>query len=141
MVNDNRKNELIIPEDVYMEMINHCKNNLPYEVCGFLSGENNNVKSIWPFINEWKSKSRYYVSEHIVEKCLKEISLKNEKVLAIYHTHPTTSPTPSSYDLANHPYADVSMMIVSFKQNQIKVKCFTITHSSYKERPFLTEKA
>jgi proteasome lid subunit RPN8/RPN11 len=132
-------NKLIFPVNYYEELVNHGQSQLPYEACGLLSGRNQTVQSIWKLKNELNSDRRFFVGEKTVNKTLQSIAKRDEKVLAIYHSHPTTAPVPSYTDVLNHPDVEVKMIIVSYKTKNPLVKCYHIQKGSYKELPFLIE--
>jgi proteasome lid subunit RPN8/RPN11 len=106
---------------------------LPYEACGLLSGDKYNVQSIWHLENEWKSDRRFFVSKTVIEETIQKFKKPNEQVRAIYHSHPTTAPVPSSYDISSHPNENVKMVIVSYKTNPPITKMYNIRGSNYEE--------
>ncbi|MCP3030152.1 M67 family metallopeptidase [Halobacillus sp. A1] len=130
-------NSLIIPYETYNQMITHTKKCLPYESCGLLTGKRNDIRSVWELENELKSSTRFFVDKKAVEETLEKVSEMNEEVIAIYHSHPNTSPVPSSYDLASHVDPLVKMVIVSHKEKVPLVKCYQITRHRYTICPLL----
>ncbi|MGG0248485.1 M67 family metallopeptidase [Peribacillus frigoritolerans] len=131
------ENKFIIHGIQYDMMIDHCSSYLPYEACGILAGRNNEVDSIWKLENELKSDRRFFISKNKIEETVREISKQEKDILAIYHSHPSTTPVPSYLDIVNHPDPSVKLVIVSYKLNVLKVKCYDISNGLYKERPFL----
>ncbi|MCP3029093.1 Mov34/MPN/PAD-1 family protein [Halobacillus sp. A5] len=129
-----KNNPLIIPMDIYNDMIKLGRMSLPYEVCGLLTGFRSTIYTNWPLVNEAKSVHRFFVSQSVVEQTLKRIEEKSEEVLAVYHSHPTTSPIPSSYDIEHHDN-EVKMIIISYKNNPPAVKCFQIFNHTYYSYP------
>ncbi|WP_194287339.1 Mov34/MPN/PAD-1 family protein [Gracilibacillus oryzae] len=125
---------ILFSKGIFNEMIQHGMECIPYEACGLLSGKENHVITIWPLKNERKSQKQFFVSEKIVEQTLKEIEKSGEFLQAIYHTHPTTSPIPSSVDLANHADENIAMVIISYKQKTPLVKWYVLMHKQYAER-------
>ncbi|WP_394184809.1 Mov34/MPN/PAD-1 family protein [Metabacillus halosaccharovorans] len=126
-------NKLTIAQDSYVEIIDHCFSEMPYEACGIVSGVNNTVITVWKLKNESKSENRYFVSKEKVQQIYNDIFNNGENVLGIYHSHPKTSPIPSKFDLMNHPYQDVKMIIVSLKKKKPVIKCYEIVNQSYYE--------
>ncbi|MBM7553618.1 Mov34/MPN/PAD-1 family protein [Thalassobacillus pellis] len=129
-------NKFIIPTPIYEEMILHGSANLPYEVCGLLAGFGSEVKSIWKLENERKSEKSFFVSKQVVEETLKYISERKEQVLAVYHSHPTTAPVPSSMDIHNHQEEEIKMVIISYKYKHPEMKCYQVINNGYMECPF-----
>ncbi|WP_246096902.1 Mov34/MPN/PAD-1 family protein [Psychrobacillus soli] len=132
-------NQVIISEFLIKEVIDHARNQLPYESCGLLAGTDGKVNSFWVLENELKSDRRFFVSKTEVAKTLEQIAERKENVIAIYHSHPTTAAIPSSYDMINHPDSTIKMLIVSFKSEPPEAKCYHILHRTYLECPFLIE--
>ncbi|MFC7785301.1 Mov34/MPN/PAD-1 family protein [Rossellomorea sp. GCM10028870] len=120
-------------------MIDHGKRSLPYEACGILSGNQKVVKSIWKLQNELQSDRRFFISRSVIENTLIQIEELNQEVLAIYHTHPTTSPKPSYYDIRSHTDPAVMMVIVSFKTSPPQTKWYKVTNGNVNEYLFTIE--
>jgi proteasome lid subunit RPN8/RPN11 len=131
--------KIIIPAICYKEIVEHVRLNLPYEVCGLLAGKNNKIQSVWKLENEIKSDRRFFVGERKIAETMQLIKKQEEQILAVYHSHPTTAPVPSSYDITNHFNDRVLMIIISYKSINPKVKCYHIKKETYKECPFLIE--
>lgn len=125
-----------ISKDIFQSLIEQCQQALPYESCGFLSG---NVKGIvtsnWQLKNEAKSMNQFFVSRDTVREALNKIAEKKEEILVLYHSHPTTAPMPSRQDLQYHPDDQILMLIISFKNDNLRYKCFEIFDANYSEVP------
>ncbi|PAE26991.1 M67 family peptidase [Oceanobacillus profundus] len=125
--------KIIIPQGIYNNMLKHGRSSLPFEACGLLSGNNHKINSIWQLENRLRSDRRFFVEKRTIEKTIQEIKKLSEQVLAVYHSHPTTAPVPSVYDITNHPDNKVKMVIISFKTNPPFTKCYQIEKNSYEE--------
>lgn len=126
-----------VSQSIYEQLVAHGEDQLPYEACGLLAGNVDDcVLSIWSLENEWKSSFRYYVSKKVVESTVQQIELQGQKVLGVYHSHPTTAPIPSYHDLQNHPDHKVKMIIISYKNALPTLKCYTVMNNTYDEYPF-----
>lgn len=128
---------LIIPKMIFQDMISHCKNELPYETCGILSGKDENILTRWEFHSPFKYRHRFFVEKNLVREVLEKIQKKQEEVIGTYHTHPTTDPIPSHMDIKNHSDPDVLMIIVSFRFREPIVKCYKVSKGSYTEYAFI----
>ncbi|SHN07075.1 Proteasome lid subunit RPN8/RPN11, contains Jab1/MPN metalloenzyme (JAMM) motif [Gracilibacillus kekensis] len=126
-----------IPNNIYQKIIEEGEKQLPYEACGFISGQNNKVRSFWPLVNEIRSRHRFFVSKSKVHQKIQEIHNTREQLYAVFHSHPTTAAIPSSYDLRNHPVDSIDMVIVSYKLDSPQLKWFQIDQSSYKNISWL----
>ncbi|GAB2543456.1 M67 family metallopeptidase [Gracilibacillus alcaliphilus] len=128
-----KREKIIIPQILHDQMVEHGRMALPYEACGMLSGNRQEVMSIWPLQNEWKSDRRFFVSKQVVEQTIQKANDLGEQILAIYHTHPSTEPKPSHYDIKNHLDKNIKMVIVSYKANTPTVKWYRIMNDYYQE--------
>lgn len=126
-----------IPQQLYDQLLQNGKVELPYEACGLLTGTQNVIQSIWPLRNELKSSTRFFVHQNQLEKTLEIISRLKQEVKAIYHTHPITDAIPSSIDIANHIDQDVGMVIISYKSSKPIMKWYKIESLNYKNCPFI----
>ncbi|GFZ77858.1 hypothetical protein GCM10010978_19300 [Compostibacillus humi] len=133
--------EVIFPKTLYHQMLEHGFAKLPFEACGLLSGKGNLVQSVWQLKNELKSANRFFVSKTLLQDTLEKIRKKEEHVLAIYHTHPSTDPIPSNLDIHNHPDNRIDMVIISYKSSPPKTKWYNILGQNYVERPFYIDLA
>lgn len=133
------RDKIIIPQTLYNQMIEHGREALPYEACGLLSGNHQNIKSIWPLENVWKSDRRFFVSKKIVKQTIQKANDLDEQILAIYHTHPSTAPIPSFYDIKNHVDNNIKMVIVSYKTKSAITKWYQVVDYSYEECLFLID--
>ncbi|WP_058307182.1 Mov34/MPN/PAD-1 family protein [Gracilibacillus massiliensis] len=126
-----------ISNTIYQEIMEEGKKQLPYEACGLISGHYNKAQSFWPLVNEIRSRNKFFVSKKIVQQKIQDILNTREQLLAIFHTHPTTAAIPSSYDLRNHPDANIDMVIVSYKFDSPQLKWYKIDQSGYKNISWL----
>lgn len=106
--------ELQIPAWLYEEMVAHAQAELPNECVGMLLGTSLGVASEYiPLVNELQSPTRFLTEARSMlraEKRRRELGLE---VLAIFHSHPTSEPTPSKYDIADHYSNGVMCLILS----------------------------
>lgn len=113
-------------ESVWQKMISHCKNELPLEACGLLSGTNGTAETIWLMENINRSPVSFSMDLEQIRHVFKEIDKRNESLLGIYHSHPTGKAYPSKGDIAYNNYPEVGHLIVSLSSETPVVKCFEI---------------
>lgn len=127
--------QLIIPEFLYIDLVEYCAEQLPKEACGLLSGNDHVIRTVWKLKNQSKSNNKFFVDQTIIEKTYNEIKSKNEIVIATFHSHPTTAALPSYVDIKYHLNPNILMIIISFKFKTPKVKCYKISNNNYNEYP------
>ncbi len=120
------ENIYTIKEEVYLSMINFCKQGLPLEVCGLISGPENFGATLWALENPTNSHSRFSISEQTIASVMEQVEKKGEKITGVFHSHPTTAAYPSRSDIRNNPNSNLAYLIVSFKRSQPTVGCFKI---------------
>jgi len=88
-----------IKKAIYDDMIDHCRNCLPYEACGILAGKNNFVTEIYKIKNIETSSVSYFMETKEQLKAMKDIRQKGLEMIAIFHSHPFGSAYPSQKDI------------------------------------------
>ena len=87
--------KLLVPPHILSRILNHARSESPLECCGLLGGHRTtsdwHVKSLHLLINELGSPTRYRSEPASLLKALKAVRLAGEEVVAIYHSHPTSS--------------------------------------------------
>lgn len=110
-------------------VMNHCMNEFPFEACGLISGRNGIASTVWPMKNEDQSADSFSMSLREIAHVFDLIEKKNEEVLAIYHSHPTSSAYPSPGDIRYNNYPELAHIIVSLLKPLPEVKAFHIKGS------------
>ncbi|MBI1811384.1 MAG: M67 family metallopeptidase [Nitrospirae bacterium] len=125
--------KLCIPKGIFDEMIAHCKAAHPNEACGILAGNGVDVFKIYKMSNIEKSPVSYEFDsrEHI--NAIKNMRENNHKMLAIFHSHPSSPAYPSAKDVSLAFYEDSIYVIVSLSEKEPVVKGFLIREGAVKE--------
>lgn len=104
---------LAFDERVYREMVALCVAARPYEACGFLGGRRGAAYSHYPVKNVAEDRARQYFMDPVGQlKALQQMEARGEELVAIYHSHPASSPVPSSTDIEQAYYPDAFYVIV-----------------------------
>lgn len=114
----------IFNENVYSELVQHCLREKPLEACGLLSGKDKKAWTGWPMENILHNQNAFEMDIRQIETVFQQIEKKGEKLVGIYHSHPTTPPYPSPNDIANANYPNVVYIIVSLSSTHPDVCCF-----------------
>ena len=123
---------LHIPEAMYEEMVQHARAELPNECVGMLIGSaDGTVTEYLPLVNELKSPTRFLTEPYSMlraEKRCRELKLA---VLAIFHSHPTSEPVPSRYDVADHYSSTVMCLILTMIENPTPLQGWWIENGMF----------
>ncbi|WP_262421891.1 M67 family metallopeptidase [Bacillus aquiflavi] len=124
------KDYVYVKLSVWNEMIRHCKNELPYEACGLLSGRKRKLETIWKMDNIEKSAYSFAMDLDQITNTIQLMEKRKESLTGIYHSHPTGLPYPSKEDILNAHYPKAAYFIVSLANQKPIVRCFRIQDKS-----------
>ncbi len=125
--------EIIIPQQIFQEMLVHCKEGYPNEACGILSGNGSEVSKIYKMTNIEKSPVTYMLDSREQFKVMKDMREDNLSMLAIFHSHPTSPAYPSARDVSLAFYEDAIYIIISLMNKEPVVKGFSIKEGEIRE--------
>ncbi|HCZ11337.1 MAG TPA: hypothetical protein DHV16_03575 [Nitrospiraceae bacterium] len=126
-------NQIIIPKQIFEEMLAHCRAGYPNEACGILAGNANEVSKIYKLINIEKSPVSYFMDSKEQFQVMKDMREDNLSMLAIFHSHPSSGAYPSAKDVSLAFYEECVYIIVSLIENEPVAKGFVIKEGSIEE--------
>ncbi len=118
--------EMEIVREVYEKIVREALTTAPLECCGYLAGEGKTVIQAYPMKNIDESRIHYSFDPAEQFKTVKNIRKNNQKVLAVYHSHPETPARPSEEDIRLAYDPDVSHVIISLSGKKEDVRSFRI---------------
>jgi proteasome lid subunit RPN8/RPN11 len=104
---------LRIPSAIYAEMIEHCREGLPNEACGFLGGRDGAAERIYKMTNAAKSPVYYRPADKEMIAAMNDIDENDSELVAIFHSHVASPAYPSPTDIREAHYPDSVYVIVS----------------------------
>ncbi len=113
---------LFLPRHLYLGMIAQAKAELPNECCGILAGRRAPdgktaiVEQCHPLVNAAGSPVEFLSEPRSMLAAHKAMRLAGHEELAIYHSHPTSPPVPSSKDRERNYSEGVMSLIISLAQ-------------------------
>jgi len=125
--------KLFIPRAIFEEIISHCREAFPNEACGILAGKGEEVLKVYKMANIEKSPVSYFMDSREQFKVIKDIRENNLVMLAIFHSHPSSSAYPSAKDVSLAFYEDAIYIIVGLMEKESIVKGFLIKEGDVKE--------
>ncbi len=119
-------------------MIAQAVTEAPLECCGLLAGPpaigpDRQVTTRYALINALGSGSEYESDPRSMFNAMKDMRRNGWDVLAIYHSHPTSPPTPSRKDRERNFSEQVVNLIISLDSAQQEVRGWWLTASGHRE--------
>jgi len=128
---------LLLPTQLYNEMLAQARAELPNECCGLLAGRIVNgrglVEKCYPLVNKAASPTEYLSDERSMFAAFKDWRSRGLDVLAVYHSHPTSPPVPSRKDLEMSYGPDVVNFIISLQAGQPVMRGWWLGTNGYRE--------
>ena len=130
---------LVISKDKLDELLNHLKEEYPYEACGILAGgiSSDGVKEVgkvYRMTNIDKTAESFLMDPKEQFKVMKDMRESNLEMAGIYHSHPETPARPSARDVSMAFYPEVSYVIVSLVDiDKPAAKSFLISKDGIRE--------
>lgn len=121
---------ITIKRDVINQIIEHAKQDLPNEACGYLAGNDGVVTIGYQLTNTDHSPEHFSFDPAEQFKTVKDARNKGIQILANYHSHPETPSRPSIEDIRLAFDPDISYVIISLAENEPVVKSFRIVNGS-----------
>jgi [CysO sulfur-carrier protein]-S-L-cysteine hydrolase len=111
-----RSENLLLPRHFYIAMVQHAQAESPNECCGLFAGVREGdvlrVLARHPLVNEAASPIEFFSQPRSMFDAVKAMRKDGHKILAIYHSHPTSEPIPSKTDLERNFSEDVINFII-----------------------------
>jgi len=131
-----RPGVLTVTAEVYDAMVAHCRVDAPNEACGLLAGVHPVAGLFYPLANSEASPTRYNADPQELIRAYQDLRAREAEILAIYHSHPASSPLPSRTDLRTNHYGDLPRVIVSLVSEPPEVRVWRLDAESYREVPW-----
>ena len=117
---------LRISQQVLDRIIDHARNGLPEEVCGYLAGTDGEVTRQFRLTNMDHSNEHFSFDPAEQFQAVREVRKAGLQILANYHSHPESPARPSVEDIRLAYDPEISYVIVSMAAELPDVKSFLI---------------
>lgn len=94
-------------------MLDHARDALPNECCGFLLGTTATIEEVARATNLTPSPHQYQVDPRDHFAVIRRARQEGRTVIGVYHSHPSAPAVPSASDLKHATYAEYLYVIVS----------------------------
>lgn len=123
---------IFIPEDLLEEIVAHARREAPNEVCGWLAGKGNEVKSIYPVPNAAADpRTGFRMDPEVQLSTMREIDDLGLELTGTYHSHPRTPPFPSARDRELAAYPEAVHLIVSLAAPEPEIRCYRVEGKAF----------
>lgn len=129
---------ILVPSAVAREMVEHARREAPKECCGLLAGSGAAVRSIYPLINESdRAEEEFFVGPGLLAP-FRTMREREEELVGIYHSHPTSRAVPSRKDLERNFYPDAVHFIVSLAGARPRIEAYRLSAAGYEPATWRT---
>lgn len=121
---------LLIERPVLEAMLAACRAALPREACGLLGGKGAIASSHFEIANvSDEPELRFEMDPGELEAVAAALEARGEEIVAVYHSHPRTSPLPSSADIRACAWPEARYVIVGYAGGKEEVRAFRIVQA------------
>ena len=108
------------------QLIDHTRQCLPEEGCGFLIGRGNRATRFLPAPNVLASSTAFQIAPPVLFSLFRDLRSSGEDLVAICHSHPVGPARPSERDVAEAYHPSSFYVIVSFGGPEPEVRAWLI---------------
>lgn len=127
------KEELIIPNNIYQDMVQHAKSLAPIESCGYLAGKDNKIEKFYPMTNVDNSPEHFSFDPKEQFAVVKQARNDGHKLLSVYHSHPESPARLSEEDIKLFNDPEPVYIIVSLLNDTVDTKGFKLNKPNENE--------
>jgi proteasome lid subunit RPN8/RPN11 len=128
---------LVLARDVYLQLVAHCYDGLPFEACGLLAAEpaTGHVVRCYPTDNEAASARVYTVPSRAILRADRDAEERGLVIAGVFHSHTHTTASPSPTDVAQAPDPGWHYVIVGLGEGAPVVRSYRIVGGAVEEEP------
>lgn len=128
---------LVIPAEIYAQMVAHCLAGLPEEACGLLAAQpgDGTVRRCYPTRNAAASAKLYTVDPKDHLHADRHAEGEGLEIVGVFHSHTHTDAYPSPTDVAQAPDPQWHYVIVSLRHSLPSVRSYRIADGRISEEP------
>ena len=117
-------------QSIFDQLVEHAQSELPNECCGYITGTNSELRTVFPMVNVDASPVHFSFDPKEQFKVVKDARKKQESIIVVYHSHPESPARLSNEDLRLLNDPDMVYLIVSLDGDQPELKAYHIINGS-----------
>ncbi len=108
-----------LPRPLVNQLLHYAQINPKRGICGLISGKQGLLQQCHPISNIAKQPQNFAMDDTQLVNTLRQIREQNEKLLAIFHSHPSAPAEPSITDIKEDQYPDVMKLVISLNTDGV----------------------
>jgi proteasome lid subunit RPN8/RPN11 len=129
--------QLLLPRQLYSDMLDQARAELPNECCGLFAGtiaQGVATATIhYPLKNALASPTEFLSEPYDLFAAHKDMRRRGIDIVAIYHSHPSSEPVPSARDRERNYSEEVPNLIVGCAGDPPLVRAWWLTATDFRE--------
>ena len=118
---------LWLSPSLVQQIIAHAHQDIPYEACGLLVGNAQQVTHAIPIANVAHNPEHHYILDpHALSHHLPHIVKNGQTLIGFYHSHPSGKPIPSPTDIKEAHYPDSVYLIIGLAAKHPEIAAWRI---------------
>lgn len=138
-----KKSTLELSRTLVNQILSHAQQNPDEEICGLISSKNRTATNYYRIANTAPDKThRFEMNGAEQIAAMKKMRAQNEEIMAIVHSHPDASATPSTLDKESNGYPELYYLVVSLNtKGVLELRCFLQIDGEFKPAELVLEQA
>ncbi|MDD2800304.1 MAG: M67 family metallopeptidase [Methylococcales bacterium] len=131
----NMNPDIQIPRKITTQLLHLAQISPETEVCGLIGGKNGVPTHCYPVTNiAGQPQQRFLLDAKQQIAAMAQMRERDEKLFAIYHSHPTAPAQPSEADLKLAAFPDALYLIISLNiKGVLEIRGFRLEHNKFEE--------
>jgi proteasome lid subunit RPN8/RPN11 len=132
---------LYLPRPLVNKILAHAQHNPNVEVCGLIASDASDKKVYYAIDNVAENPGcRFLMDAPQQIKAMKQMRDRQQQLLAIVHSHPTSNAQPSALDIAENGYRDAFYIIISLNtKGVLEMRAYTQRQDKMQEVELILE--
>ena len=118
--------QVVISAELQAQMIDHARQELPNECCGYITGVGDVCKTFYPMVNVDASPVHFSFDPKEQFQVIKDARTRGEVPLVVYHSHPESPARLSNEDLRLLKDPTMIYVIISLEGTEPDLKGYRV---------------